>query len=74
MRKQTQKKLLLTIKNIYQNIKPESDEELIRTLHTIKGIFKAELSADRFHPMREVRLLHQRVPIRRHREAITGVH
>ena len=49
MRKQTQKKLLLTIKNIYQNIKPESDEELIRTLHTIKGIFKAELSTGRFN-------------------------
>ena len=48
MRKQTQKKLLTTIKNIYQNIKPESNEEFIRILQITKSIFKEELSASRF--------------------------
>ena len=48
MRRQTQKKLLTTIKNIYQNIKPESNEEFIRILQIIKNIFKEELSSNRF--------------------------
>ena len=48
MRKQIQKKLLATIRNIYQNIRPESNEELIQTLQTIKDVLKTELSANRF--------------------------
>ncbi len=48
MRRQIQKKLLAAIKNIYQNIKPESNEELIQNLQTIKNIFKEELSEGRF--------------------------
>ena len=48
MRRQIQKKLLAAIKNIYQNIKPESNENLIHDLQTIKNIFREELSEGRF--------------------------
>ena len=48
MRKQIQKKLLATIKNIYQNIRPESNEELLEALQTIKKLFKEGLSEIRF--------------------------
>ena len=48
MRKQIQKKLLATIKNIYQNIRPESNEELVNSLQITKKLFKEGLSEGRF--------------------------
>ena len=48
MRKQIQKTVLAALKEIYQNLQPESNEELISNLQTIKGIFQEGLSANRF--------------------------
>lgn len=48
MNRQTQRKILLEIKNIYQTLKPEANEELINILQTIKKIFKEEISENRY--------------------------
>ena len=48
MRKQIQKRLLLELKYIYQNLKPESNNELIQQLKIIESIFKEEFSENRY--------------------------
>ena len=48
MNRKSQRKLLLEIKNIYQNIKPESNEHLIDELQFIKKTFQEGLSKNRY--------------------------
>ena len=48
MRRQIQRKLLIEIKAIYQNLRPESNEELVHQLNIIKNTFKEELSDERY--------------------------
>ena len=48
MRRQIQKRLLIELKHIYQDIRPESNQELINNLRTIESIFRDEFSEVRY--------------------------